>query len=420
MSKLAVNLLDRLITARPLSIALLGGIYSLALLLMIAPAIDVWRYINAEGQLAGYSQTLNWAYGFSFVAPLVAFFLLHALREIPTLSSRLASNGMLLKQDLSPHPHGQRLVARKWTELKRTYAGWWLGLTIAGLFGTIGEWLAYSALPLAGLIDPPESEWDWSVKFVDGATHEKILNGIFSLLVFLQQAWLISLIALYVFLALAVSALVTDLRKEKAPARLFPSLKRCGKDLRLGFEAFAPLFSFYLLSGIGIFLHLFLSRVWNAFLHPDEGGVRYESVWSLVKGPLLIGVAERDPGGTLPDRLVEYLENLGAFNYSGLGVAVGAIVVASVSFALLVFTMRKSAKNARDQLSETTPSAAKKECLRKMAIWPLKYPGVTSLWALGMLGLACMLIYRLGIYFIGMIAVSAVVWSFSKLVRGGS
>jgi hypothetical protein len=97
----------------------------------------------------------------------------------------------------------------------------------------------------------------------------------------------------------------------------------------------------------------------------------------------------------------------------------GAFMLMLLSGALLIVTMRKGALDARDELLESKkfkkPEVA---CLENMAIWPLKYPGLTTLLALSILGAMCMVAYRLGVYFIGMVLVAALIWGFLE-IKGG-
>jgi len=413
--KLAVGGVEALLGARPLSVALLSVIYSFVLLALLAPVAGVWSYKNDYGQSVGYAHTLNWAYGFTILVPLMAFFLLRAFKEMESLPRRIAAEEMLLREDYSPHTAAQQLLASRWTKHRRSHSHWWLGITVVGLLGTVGEWIAYSLLPLARGVPPPEDEWDWSVKLVESSLSDRILNGTFSFLVYLQQAWLISLIALFLFLALAFSALIADLREHRRTARIFPSLRRCGQDSRLGFEQFAPFLQFYLLSGLFLYAQLFLSRVWNAFLHPGDEEVRFMTVFQLVKGPLLSGVKGQATDEGLRARALDYLGKVGALNFSGVAVALAATIIVAVSFAILFFTMRRTAIEARRELLENTRAKTKRECLEHMAIWPLRYPGLTTLMAASVLGALCMVAYRLGVYFFGMLLISGLLWGYRRI-----
>lgn len=419
-SRLAVQGVEKISSPRPLNLAFASFAGSMALLLLCAPAAGVWSYQNSSGQETGYAQAINWSIGFTLMTPIFAFFLLRSFRELEDLPGRLAGRGMILDSGYSTHPRASQLISARWATMRRTYAPWWLGISLLGLAESIGEWAATSMLPLVGIRTPAEGEFDWSVAHLDGTTIEKVFNGGFSFLVFLQQAWLISLIGFMIFFVLALSALMHDLRRQDRAGRLFPSLDGCGKDARLGFEGFAPLFQFFLLSNLFLYAHFFLSRVWNAYLHPGQDEIRRQSVWGLIRGPLLSGGESQIQGlgaGQISNAILLYFQKLGAFNFSGIAVSLGALIVLLLSIALLVVTMRRTASDGRDELLDAGLSRTKQTCLTEMAIWPLRYPGINTLFGLAVLGAVCMVAYRLGIWFLGMLLVASCIWGFSQVSR---
>jgi hypothetical protein len=210
------------------------------------------------GQDVGYAQTLNWAFGFSLMAPLAVFFLLRAACEMDEAIKRLATRGMLLDEEYAPHPKARQLLSSRWTNIQRSHSVWWLVVSLIGTIASLGEWAVYSMLPLFNLRKAPEAEYDWSVKYIGADLPDRVINSAFSLFVFLQQIWLISLIGYLIFFALSLSALMSDLRTSGRAIRLFPSLERCGKDPRLGYEAFAGMFQFFLLGNLFLYSHFFL------------------------------------------------------------------------------------------------------------------------------------------------------------------
>lgn len=131
---------------------------------------------------------------------------------------------------------------------------------------------------------------------------------------------------------------------------------------------------------------------------------------------MLDGGRDHESGDGLVSKFLGYLEKLGAFNFSGVAVSLGALMLMLLSVALLAVTMRKSASDARDELLDSKKlKKADIACLEGMAIWPLKYPGLTTLLALGALGALCMVAYRLGVYFVGMVLVATFAWAISEV-----
>jgi hypothetical protein len=408
----AVAATARLSKLSPVAIAFSMAAYSFALLLLSA-ALDLWDY-DHSGQQVGYAHTLNWFWGFTFAAPLFAFFLLRTANEIEQLPPYLASAEMVLDREHEPNPRAKQLLASSWTRSRSTYAPWWLAISLFGLVFSLGEWLATSALPLFGLRNVAEGEYDWSVKFIDGSRSEQAINAAFSFLAFLQQIWLLALIAYLVFLALAMSGWITDLRAPEKNARLFPSLRRCGADPRLGYERFAPAFQSFLLGGLFLFTHFFLSRVWNAYLHPEKGSEPDPTILSHIKQPFQVGLE----GLGWKEFIPTFLEQLGAHNYSGVVVSVGALLLLLLSIGLLGYTLRRTVIAARDELLGSQIPPSKRKCLEAMAIWPLRFPSLTMLLALGALGAASMFAYRLGLYFVGALVAACIAWAVGQVRKG--
>lgn len=409
----AIAATARMSKLSPLAVAFSTAAYSFALLLL-SVACDLWSYEHGTQQV-GYAHTLNWFWGFTFIAPLFAFFLLRSSNEIERLPLNLAAAEMVLDQDLKPHSRAQQLLASSWTRARSTYAPWWLVIALFGLVFTFGEWLATSALPLFGLREVPEGEYDWSVKFLQGSPWEKTVNATFSFLAFVQQIWLLALIAYLVFLALALSGWITDLRAAGRSGRLFPSLRRCGADPRLGYERFAPVFQSFLLAGLFLYTHFFLSRVWNAFMHPEEGTAPDPTILSHIKQPLQLGI--QDSENKILEVLSTFLEGLGAHNYSGLVVSIGALLLLLLSIGLLGYTLRRTVIAARDELLASQLTPAKRKCLQDLAIWPLRFPSLNFLLAIGILGGASMVAYRLGLYFLGLLIAASVTWAVAQVRR---
>lgn len=405
-------------SCRPLNAALALVSYSVVLVVLSA-VVDTWddeRLFEGVMQSVGYSQTLNWAWAFTLIFPVFVFFLFRAAHAADSLPNRLAAVGMLVDENGSPHDRAAKLAASKWTTIKKRHARWWLLVTAVGVLFTTWEWVVYSLLPLISGANPRENEIDWSVKFAqDPSLAARAINAAFSFLVFLQQIVLISMIGYLLYLMLSFSALLSDLRGRGA-VRLVPSVSRCGKDRRLGFEELVAFLIPLLFSIVLMYLHLFLSRVWNAYLHPGQGEPVFASVWELVSGPLFRGMEENDSaGGVVVDRFLEYAQALGATNFSGVAVSLGGIILIVLSVLFLFYSLRHAAQDARSELLAMTKSRAQRDCLEEMKIWPLKYPGVNSMLALAFLGALSILAYRLGIYFAGLLLLLALTQAVTRL-----
>lgn len=409
----------RISSWRPLNVAVALMSYSLFLVVLSA-VVDTWedeRSFAGVTQAVGYSQTLNWAWAFTLVFPFFAFFLLRAARAADTIPVRLAALGMLVDENGSPHARAAQVAASRWTTTKKRYAPWWFVITAIGAAVSLWEWAVYSSLPLIKGTSPRENEIDWSVKFTqDASLVERSMNAAFSLLVFFQQIVLVSALGFLLYLMLSFSVLLGDLR-ESGAIRLVPGISRCGKDRRLGFEEFVPLLTPLLFSVVLMYLHLFMSRAWNAYLHPGEGERVFTSIWGLLSGPLFQGVEEGNPAESVLGRFAQYAEGLGASNFSGVAVSLGGIVLIVVSVLFLFYSLRHAAQESRRDLLSVTRSRVQRECLENMKIWPLRYPGVNAMLGLALLGALSILVYRLGIYFAGLLISVALPLAVTELWR---
>lgn len=413
----AFSWMDRLGNLPPFQVALGALIWALVLLL-ISAMVEVFDFAH-EGRQVGYVVTLNWSIGFTLVAPFFYYFLLLAYQEAAALPEKLSVAQMLRRSPSEVHPTGAAVVAGKWTSIRRKAAAWWLGISFLGLVESLWEWWVYSGRPLLKGGLPREQEIDWSVKFLDGEALDSQFNSAFSLLVFFQQALLISMIGLLLCMVLAFTLLVRDLRRSGRAVRLFPSVSFETEDNRRGFQVFSRFFQLFLTAGVCLYAHFLLSRLWNVYLRsPESKGM---SLWKFIRGLFLEGMErattwKKEPS-QLSERVVELLKDLGALDFSGLFVSLGAVLLFLISLVLLLVVLRGAAEGGRDELLNAGARGAAKERLRGMTLWPMNYPSLNTLVLAGFLGLTGMIAYRVAVLFLGLaagLALSAAVKQFFR------
>ncbi|MEM7481938.1 MAG: hypothetical protein AAF481_12255 [Acidobacteriota bacterium] len=395
--KLSERWLDRVVSIEPLHAAIAAATWSLVLLVG-SFAVGVFQY-EYGGREVGYASSLNWAIGFTLIVPLFYFFLLTTLQEMSALGSRLASAGMLLDGELKPHPNGATLATNRWKAMLKRYSLSWMVFSILGLLESLWEWWTYSGGPLWTGDRSGVAEVDWSIKQVGAEAVTAKAAAAFSLVVFLQQALLIAMIALLLHFALAMNALVRDLRQPGRAARLFPSGTYSPDDPRCGFQQFSTVLSHFLLAGACLYSQLLLSRLWNAYLHTPEKSAL--NVWGFIREEFLEGADVALDLKSLRGSILEYLRDLGALDFSGLMVALGAVLLFLVSLGLMIVVLRRAARESRHELLNSGIRGVAKERLTKMVFWPLRFPRLTTLLAIGFMAILGMVAYKAAILFLG-------------------
>ncbi len=417
LPSMSSSALDRICEFAPAQVGLAAFVWALVLLFLSA-VIGVFEF-TVRGRQVGYAVSLNWSFGFTLVAPFFYYFLLLAFQEAKDLPTKLAHAGLLRGADLEVHLNGAPVAATRWTTMRRKAAPWWLLISSFGLLESLWEWWVYSGSPLLLGQAPRENEIDWSVKFAGATGLDPKLSAGFSLLIFLQQAVLISMIGFLLWMALSFALWVQDLRRADRAVRLFPSPAFETKDDRRGFQLFSRFFQLFLLAGLCLYAHLLLSRLWNVYLHSTDESAK--SIWEFVRDLFVEGFRHaadfKVHPGKLLDRISDLLHDFGALDFSGLYVALGAFLLFGISVTLLLVVLRGAADSGRRELLASGLRGTAKEKLEQMRLWPMTYPRLTTLLSLGFLGLTGMVAYRVAVLFLGVAAGLAMVAALREALR---
>lgn len=396
LRRIASSLMDRIAGLEPFQVAVAACVWALTLLLLSA-VVGVFSYQYA-GKEVGYALTLNWSIGFTIMAPFFYFSLLLAYREVGDLASRLDAAGMLRRIPSEVQSNGASVFAARWTKIRRDYAVWWLAGSLLGFAESMWEWWVYSGSPLLTDATPRENEIDWSVRFINDGWNA-YANAGFSLLVFFQQVLLISMVTFLLYLAVSFVKLIRESRKQTVSARLFPSVTYEPDDRRRGFQVFSNFLSYFLLAGVFLYAHFLLSRLWNVYLRlpPAEA----QSIWVFLRDTILDGIRVAGDLGGMRQGITELIRDLGALDFSGLFVALGAILVFLICLALLVVVLRQAAKSGRRELLGSGVRGQAEVRLRNMVFWPMHYPKLTTLLSIGFLAILGMIAYKVALLLIG-------------------
>lgn len=408
----------------PATALIVGCLMSLVLVLLsFTPLVDVAEFERA-GKEVGYKYSLNWAYGFTLVAPLFFFFMLSALYEMERSALDLGARGMLVDLRFDPPPQAVKSFGRRWASALEKNAKWALLLTLLGVGYTVYEWWGYSGQPLLSGGVPAEGEWDWSVKFaVAGELADRRANAGFSALVFgLQAVFIFYLMHFVVALASFWRLIRSLVDGSDTTLQLIPDVT--DEDPRRGFQVFKDLTMSVLLTiGLGYVL-FYLSRVWNAFLHaPVSTTSEPITVYDFVIGDLVAGVRasiESEQISRVLEVLAESLTDIGDFSFSEYWVTLGAIVLFLLGGFLTIRVLRTAAieanRNLVAKLSEGSGryrGAARSQVAQRLTqqpirTWPMGYPHPNQLLIMGAFALVGFIWFRVGLVVIGMLLVMLV------------
>jgi len=401
---------------KPLGVAV--GIVAFSLTLVALSQV-VGVFSSPPGQKAvGYGLSLNWTFGFTLVAPFFAFFLLLAYQSVPELIMRLAEADMLQPKDGSTAANVAPAAQNRWTVARRGTAPWWLTVTVIGILASAWEWYAYSGGPLLVGRAIEERESDWSVLLLNADQTHRVLGAGFSFAVFLQQVFLISLIGLMLHFAIAFSGFVQDLRKPGRAVRLFPSASFQPDDRRRGFQLFSEVLGYFLVANVCLYAHLLLSRLWNAYLHDPEATSIWQFLWQGVDaGFKAIGATSPKDPAPLVREVLAQLKELGPSEFSGLIVSLGAFLTLVIALSVLAVVLRRAAKSGQAELLAGTLSGTTRKRIEAMSFWPLRFPGLGTLVALGFLATVGMLSHKAATVFLGAAFVVALTGAVARLLR---
>lgn len=358
----------------------------------------------------GYASSVNWTGGMIILAPLFVFFLLTAIRRARTLPRRLSRAHMLVDTtSWEPSEEAEKLVAERWSDTMRKADRWMLLISLIGLAASLGEWWACSGGPLLAGSHIPESEIDWSVKFMGSPLPARCLNAGFSLLAYLLQACFLMFLSLWLVFAMAIAHLVASFSgdvEDACPIRLSPSLTSA--DNRSGFENFGDLLeatTFAAAFAYGVF---YMSRLWNAYMHSS-----HVSFDEFVSRDFVLSFQKLG----FPN-VLKTLVSPQSWDYSGLFVTLGAFFFLVFCIGTLTYILRTAALRARAELighilqqPETSSiqgmsKAAALKRLRAMRTWPLGYINAKLLLLLGLFGVFSIVLYRIGIAYLGVLALA--------------
>lgn len=358
-------------------------------------------------RLVGFLAAVNWSLTYPILFPLLVYFLLGAMRQVPRILERIAARGMFRSAEPGLPLAPADAVAAEWHNVLTKAVGLWLfiGLPLAVLYSG-AECFAVCLRPLI-LNSYTEETQDWSIAATwmsNGNWWNRAANGAFDVLCYTFQAAIISVIFAFVYFMVAFAVMFD---RDRQP-RLVPDC--ASSDARRGFQHLAPLLEHMLWATLTAYLIAYLVRIQKLYLTSTDGSA---NLWEYVHRHIHTGFLESPLDSGL-------LDPTGKLDIPTMLVILGTFCVFGTVLFIVATMLSRTARDARDwaqddpdyleaEASRTglTPDEIRSR-LTTMRFWPMRYPALSTLTLLLGLGVVCLVFYRVGLYVSGLV-ISALV-----------
>lgn len=388
----------------------------------------------------GYVWAINWSISLIIGFPAMFFFIRVAVRAANTSWDEMINRRMIVSESWAPLKRPD--VSEHIERLRHQTAQIGSIVVLITLLWAVLEWYfvsgqhhIFGSLPLTGEFD----ELDWSVAAVltEAGRQDvgmRIANGIFSLVVYLiLGAYLAVVFSFYAFIV-AYSSLVLKLDGRggrQLTHRLIPDPD--DEDSRRGFNSFERMFHRTLWVTLIGFLLGYFSHTQNLYLR--EFNVNYPNIGAFIMGDLSDGILAVFGGNFLEDGgelIVKLLEPGLNVNFTSGLVTFVVVGIFALILLALAWTLKDSAERARGDLSVYLHNSnsqpllftdiSRKECLKRispkeMVTWPLGWPSLRQLVIGLVFGALCIVFYRLGLFFAGVL-LGRIIWIVFKSAIG--
>lgn len=228
---------------------------------------------NGLSKDVGFLYALNWSAFGVIVLPIIVYASLQIRKSVPALLHALADRRMLRTANFEPVCATAAIDGwlRMRSTLRYVYAG--IFVLMALLIGV--DWWKVVAQPTlypdvlrAVKMDHPQYEFDWSVcSVIDGCTLNRWVNLAFSLIVYIFMAFFGTSLGFIAMIGGAVSIFyASGLMPGRDSTWRLAAVPDDPEDERLGFEVFAPIFSWLVGAALAISSGIYLMIVQNAYL----------------------------------------------------------------------------------------------------------------------------------------------------------
>ena len=392
---------------------------------------DVELQTNPDSsKQVGYVFALNWSFSFVLGFPMLMFFMIEAVTGQQHTLNRLVDRRMIVDQ--AWQPVGIDALTEEYTRFWRrtTIIG---GATAAfSLTYCLVEWYMISGRFLllnAEPISPSDShyfyELDWSLAAVLPNSDANIdispkLNAAFALVNYLLLGLYFSIILTFYGMVILYAEMFNRFSRGQGAGnlRIIPDVDE--EDPRRGFSVFEPVFRRTLFATMVGFLLCYFMNLQNLFLRDESPNIGVFVVDDIQLG---FSVITKGHIGEGISKIATSLFEVGhILNVTSVW---GIVIVCCVLWLILLCTswiLSEVARRSREDLSIYIRDNAKelqrlthvghKECLsrlkpwskeleRGMKTWPFGWPSVRQLLWWLLFGIICIVLYRIGLVFVG-------------------
>jgi hypothetical protein len=401
-----VSLVGRVYAVSPLPPATLAFLYALIVCSLSYPLglASVPDAFTAPGTVkeVGYIPAINWSISYLVIFPLIIYFLFEAFECVPDSIKALGGRGMLVNSDLQVVD--RNVVLQDWNDALRRSVLVTACLFILALLEPLLEWWATSGYPLiVGKLDVvAEHEFDWSVGalLTRANVFHRFSNGVFSLMVFGQQAMMIAVFALILVFTATFCVFFAKFRKSW---QIIPD--RSDKDPHKGFEIFEGTITHLLSAALLSLAILYASILQNYYLRTS-----FQSLFQFCQEDIVAGamaVRSHTPNipsllGAVPTKLVG-----NPINFSVGQTRLGGLIVVLLILGVPLWILRGVAKRG----------AIAANYVGKIDYWPLSYISLNAYLLICALAGLSLIFYRVGLWIFGVLACALLSRCFASIYR---
>lgn len=387
----------------------------------------------------GYVFSLNWSFSFVLGFPMLTFFMLEAVAGQQRTLSRLVDRKMIVDRYWQPVGIGA-LQAERTRFWQRTTI---IGLLAVGFSFTycLVEWYLVSGRFLLGSATPIKVgetdsfyELDWSLAAAltlsdTSEVSSPVWNAVFGLVNYLLLAMYFSVVLAFYGTVILYAELFNRLSRGEVMGnlRIIPYVN--DDDPRRGFNVFEPVFRRIIYATSVGFLLCYFMNVQNLYLRDGSA-----NIGAFVLEEVKLGFSFAVKNNT-SEGLLQVVNSLFEIGHILNVTSVWGIVIVSCVLWLIVFStgwvLSEVARRSGEDFSvyvrqdarnlELLTELDRAECLARlkrwnrrektgMQVWPFGWPNLRQLvWWL-VFGVACIVLYRIGLVFAGITIGLAVLW----------
>jgi hypothetical protein len=373
-------------------------------------AMDLASFVDpTTGKRLGWVYEINWFFTFGFWIPLALYFCSSVITSIPQTISSLATRQMI--RDEAGVPVTRDVLLHGWRKKASGAVKIASALSLVGLIASWAMYVRVCVWPTLTHSVVPVHGWHIACSLAPG-TSGPIRLLLFGFIAFTSQAAAIAVFVFYMLIVVSIASWIFERTTDGNTQFLYPDLR--SGDARLGFEKFQLFIENLLWAAIALFFQLFMGRLDYVFLDDKSFHTIYDFVGYLLWQGFILDIKNL------------FNSDFTLFQFGGLLHFVNALD--TIAFTVTVMTaalipaiiVRQAATRSKDQLEsvlEQFPersqqwhgmdSAAAKQRLDRIVVWPLNYVRPVNMLLMVLLAFSCFIFYKLMIILVGMILAAA-------------